>query len=216
MDGNRFDDTTRSMIRNRRGVLTGSAALALAGALSALPRSLAAAKKKPKKKKKPASEPKSAYTCVTSDATDFVQANLISRYAQSFSATRSGTLREIRVLIDKQQEASDYEVQLVRMAGTVPSHQPFDVIAAAVIPNDAVPIGNATLSARFGATSLVKDEQYAVVVSRFGSGLASEMAIPVPFSGDPCEGGMAIADAGGAFTNLTDPVRDMTVTVLVD
>ena len=30
MDGRRFDDTTRSMFRNRRGVLTGSAALALA------------------------------------------------------------------------------------------------------------------------------------------------------------------------------------------
>jgi hypothetical protein len=41
------------------------------------------------------------------------------------------------------------------------------------------------------------------------------MAIPVPFSGDPCEGTMALATAGDEFVNLDAPVRDMTVTVLV-
>lgn len=211
--GKRFDDTARRIRESRRGVLSGTAWLVLAGALSALPgRSVEAAKKKGKKKKKPQGpDLKSAYTCAPSDATDSVEGSSLSRYAQSFTATRGGTLREIRVLINKAVDSGDYEVQLVRMAGNVPSNGAFDVIAAATIPDANVPTGNATLVAKFAATRLVQRTKYAVVVSRFGS----EMAIPVPFSGDPCEGTMAIATAGDAFANL-DPARDMTVSVLVD
>lgn len=209
--GKRFDDTTRRIVESRRGMLTGTAGLALAGALSALPgRSAKAAKKQGKKKKKPAPAPKSAFTCTPSEADDLVEATTLTRYAQSFTATRSGTLREIRVLINKALDAGDYEVQLVRMSGNLPSNGPFDVLAAAVVPDSDVPTGNATLQAKFAATRLVQGTKYAVVVSRFGS----EMAIPVPFTGDPCEGQMAIAAAGDAFTNL-DPARDMTVSVLV-
>ena len=214
MAGTRFDDTIRRIGESRRGILTGTAGLALAGALSARsPRPAEAAKRK-KKKKKPASELKSAYTCAPADTTDNVEASSLTRYAQSFTATRGGTLREIRVLINKALNSGDYEVQLVRMAanGSVPSNGSFDVIAAAAIPDGDVPVGNATLKAQFAATRLVQGTKYAVVVSRFGH----EMAIPVPFSGDPCEGTMAIAAAGDPFANLEDPVRDMTVSVLVE
>lgn len=210
--GKRFDDTARRIRESRRGMLAGTAGLVLAGAVSALPgRSVEAVKKKGKKKKKPQGpDLKSAYTCAPSDATDSVEGSSLSRYAQSFTATRSGTLREIRVLINKALDAGDYEVQLVRMSGSVPSNGAFDVLAAATIPDGDVSTGNATLKAKFAATRLVQGTKYAVVVSRFGS----EMAIPVPFSGDPCEGTMAIATAGDAFANL-DPARDMTVAVLV-
>jgi hypothetical protein len=210
MKNRQFDDTIRRIGESRRGVLMGTAGAALAGALAVLPgRSIEAAKKK-KKKKKPAPAPKSAYTCTPSDADDLVEATTLSRYAQSFTATRGGTLREIRVLINKALDAKDYEVQLVRMSGNVPSNGAFDVIAAAVIPDADVPTGNATLTAKFAATTLAEGTKYAVVVSRFGA----EMAIPVPFSGNPCEGEMALATAGDAFVIL-DPPRDMTVTVLV-
>ena len=214
MESNRFDDTIRRIGESRRGVLTGTAGLALAGALSALPARSSEAAKKKKKKKKPAAEPKSAYTCAPSDTSDNFEAGSLTRYAQSFTATRSGTLREIRVLIDKAVNDKDYEVQLVRMAsaGDVPSNGPFDVMAAAIVPDEDVPTGRATLVAKFAATELVQGTKYAVVVSRF----AAEMAIPVSFSGDPCEGTMASATAGDVFTNVTGPARDMTVTVLVD
>ena len=212
MASRRFDDTIRRIVESRRGVLTGTAGLALAGALSTLqPRSVGAAKKKGKKKK-PAPAPKSAFTCAPSDASDLVEVSTLTRYAQSFTATRGGTLREIRVLIDKALDGRDYEVQLVRMNGNVPSNGPFDVIAAATIPDGDVPLDTSTLSAKFAATTLVQGTKYAVVVSRFGA----EMAIPVPFSGNPCEGEMAVANVGEPFENLDDPVRDMTVTVLVD
>jgi hypothetical protein len=210
MEGRRFDDTIRRIAESRRRVLTGTAELVLAGALTALPsRSAAAAKKKPKKKKPPAL--KSAFTCAAPEADDFVEGNFLSRYAQPFTASRGGTLREIRVLINKAISGSDYQVQLVRMAGNVPSNGPFDVLAAATIPDDQVPTGNTTLVAKFAATTLVQGTEYAVVVSRFGA----EMAIPVPFTGDPCAGSeMAIAQAGEAFQAI-DPARDMTFSVLV-
>ena len=209
-----FDDTIRCIVESRREILTGTAGLMLAGAISALPaRSVGAAKKKGKGKKKKPAPPalKSAFTCAPSDPSDFVEASIISRYAQSFTATRGGTLREIRVLINKAQDARDYEVQLVRMSGNIPSNGPFDVIAAATIPDGDVPTGNATLVAKFAATTLVQGTRYAVVVSRFGG----EMAIPVPFTSTPCEGEMAIANAGEAFVNLDSQVRDMSVSVLV-
>lgn len=213
MDGRRFDATMTSMFRSRRGVLTGSAALALAGTLSALPRSLGAAKKKGKgkKKKKPAAPAlKSAFTCAPPLDASF-EALVISRYAQSFTAARSGALREIRVLINKAQNDRDYIVQLVRMSGAVPSSSTLDVLAAATIPDSAVPAGNATLVAKFAATNLVQGTQYAVVVSRPGS----EMAIPVPLNGNSCAGDFSEAQADGAFVTQNDPPRDMTVTVLV-
>ena len=209
MDGKRFDDTTRSIFRNRRGVLTGSAALALAGALSALPRSVEAAKKKPKKKpKKPAL--KSAFTCAPSDVDDLVFFGIFDRFAQSFTASRSGTLREIRVLINKDASGGDYVVQLVRMEGNLPSRNPFDVLAAATIPDEEVPFGDATLVAKFAATRLEQGTSYAVVVNRFGF----ELAIPVP-TGDSCaDTEMSNSSLGATFANL-DPARDMTVSVLV-
>jgi hypothetical protein len=211
MDGGRFDDTMKSRFQSRRGVLTGSAALTLAGSLSALsPRSVEAAKKKPKKKNPKPPALKSAFTC-SPPLDDVFEASVISRYAQSFTATRGGSLREIRVRINKLVNDRDYIVQLVRMSGAVPSASTLDVLAAATIPDTEVPTGNATLVAKFAATNLVQGTQYAVVVSQPGS----EIAIPVPLNGNACAGDFSQAVADGDFVNENDPARDMTVSVLV-
>jgi hypothetical protein len=201
MDGKRFDDAAKVIGGTRRATLTGGAALAVGGVLAAFsPRAARAAKKRPKK----------AYTCAlpADDAITFGGGGA-ARLAQSFTATRSGTLKQISVEVTKQGFTEDYVVQLVKVNAGVPSESPLDVLAAATIPGAQVPVGTSTLTAKFATTQLTPGTQYAVVVSRPGS---NDLELP-DRTGDDCEGDMFSAVGGGAFSDLGD--LDMIVTVLV-
>jgi hypothetical protein len=158
MDGKRFDETAKALVGTRRAALTCGAGLALGGILSSLSPGTAGARTRLKK----------AYTCPPppGNATSVGGGGTI-RLAQSFTATRSGTLNQIKVAINKPAgSAGDFVVQLVTMDGALPSSNPFDVIAAATVLNDQVKAGNTTLVAHFATTRLENDTQYAVVVSR--------------------------------------------------
>ena len=92
-----------------------------------------------------------------------------ARIAQSFLATRGGTLDEIRVEITKEAgTVGNWVMQLVPTFGGVPAYQPTWVFAAAAVDDPDVPVGGSTLPARFRGISLLAGETYAVVVPRSG------------------------------------------------
>jgi hypothetical protein len=200
VDGNRLNDAAKRIGAGRRTVLTGGAALALGGLFTGLaPRAARTAKKKPKK----------AYTCAPpADSEIAFGAGGEARLAQSFTATQTGTLKQISVSVTKQVPTGDYVVQLVKMDGSVPDESPLSVLASATIPDALVPVGTSTLNAKFAATRLTQGTQYAVVVSRPGS---NDFVLPSR-TGDPCEGGVFSAAGGAPFGPLSD---DLIVTVFV-
>jgi hypothetical protein len=200
MDGKRLDEWSKALTGSRRTALTSGAALALGGLLSALSPRTARARKRTLKP---------AYTCPPPAQASASFAPGI-RLAQSFTARRSGTLRQIKIGISKPSSlpGGDYVVQLVKMAGTVPSENAIDVIAAAVVPDAQVKTGKTTLIASFGTTRLTQGTKYAVVVSR-----PSNLRV-FQEGGDFCEGDPFIAPSTGNFTPFTS-VGDMVVTVLV-
>ena len=200
MDGKRRDAWSKTLTGSRRTTLTTGAVLAIGAMLSAVSPQTARARRP---KLKP------AYTCPPSlpASQDYTNG---TRVAQSFTATRSGTLRQIKIGIFKNPSGSggDYLVQVVKMAGTDPSNNAIDVIAAAVVPDAQVKTGETTLVASFGTTKLTQGTQYAVVVSRTS-------AFDLRLEGTDCEGRIFSASSTGAFspTGLTLP--DLIVTVLV-
>ena len=143
--------------------------LVAAGALTALgPRSGPA--KKTKKKKKPPPKPILTASCQQLAAGTLTGA---ARFAQTFVASRGGTLHEIRVAIEKRtdQPPGNYIIQVVPTTGTgVPRHEAHWVFAAAGFDDEDVSIGNTTLVARFAGTSLLAGLTYGLVVSRIGPG----------------------------------------------
>jgi hypothetical protein len=163
MDGAHFDDVTKVMMGGRRRVLTMAAALALGGALRTMvsPEVAQAAKRK------------RAYQCVgPPELTIFPGGD--TRQGQRFTATRSGSLRQIKVAIHKaaSSSAGDSVVQLVKVTGSpngTPSSSPLDVLAAVTIPDATVPYGASTLTAKFAGTILEQGKEYAAVISRPGS-----------------------------------------------
>ncbi|MFN8594465.1 MAG: choice-of-anchor R domain-containing protein [Thermomicrobiales bacterium] len=213
MDGNQFDTTARRIAGSRRVVIASSALLTMAGMLGAVssPAVTAAKKKKKKKPTKPVAA--STYTCADTVENTFSGGpGGIARFSQSFTATRGGTLNEIRVAVVKTDQTGDYVVQLVKMDGAVPSASPLDVLAAATIPDAQVKTGNVTLSAKFAATTLTAGTRYAVVVSRPGS---ADLVVQVAQGGGDCEGDAGVGQGPGVFSNFINPSSDMLVTVLV-
>jgi hypothetical protein len=152
----------RGALRSLGGGLLAAASLALTGQSSS-------AKKKKKKKRRP--KAKFAGGCSAApggNATEFGN----GRLAQTFIATRSGTLDEIRVAITKAPgTAGNWIVQMVPIVGGVPEHEPTDVFAAAAIDDEDVPDGDSTLRARFRGISILEGFGYAVVVTRSGGAL---------------------------------------------
>jgi hypothetical protein len=208
MDGKRFEETAKALVGSRRAALTRGAALALGSILSSLSPSTAGARTRLKK----------AYTCPPPPGNGSgLGGGGTTRLAQSFTATRSGTLNQIKVAINKPAgSAGDFVVQLVTMDGALPSSNPFDVIAAATVLNDQVKAGNTTLVAHFATTRLKNDTQYAVVVSRLLVGGVSgsfEVFGPIGSSGAACEGDAFSATGSNAFQK--SPSADLAVTVLV-
>jgi hypothetical protein len=94
------------------------------------------------------------------------------------------------------------------MAGTDPSNNAIDVIAAAVVPDAQVKTGETTLVASFGTTTLTQGTEYAVVVSRTSD-------FDLRHEGNDCEGRIFFASSTGAFSPTADTLRDLIVTVLV-
>jgi hypothetical protein len=131
---------------------------------------------------------------------------------QRFTATRGGTLRQIRVGVVKDDVggSGDYLVQLLRTTGdpAAPGTRNIDVLAAAVIRDGDVPLGTSTVVADFAATDLVQGTVYAVMVSRPGAGEYNVQAFD---GGDFCEGVMTDIGHSSTFPRI-----DMIVSVLVN
>lgn len=134
-----------------------------------------------------------------------------TRIGQVYTATRSGTLRQIRVGIDKPAGThGDYVVQLLAASGSpaVPDDSALGVLAAVVVPEASVSNGLTTLVANFAGTELVRGTAYAVVVGRRGGSAAVQSHLT-----DRCAGALI-------FTTGTDPFSvnnnaDAAVSVLV-
>jgi hypothetical protein len=137
-----------------------------------------------------------------------------ARVAQIFGASRTGTLRQIRIAIDKPIGASgDYLVQLGRlMPNDLPSNSPIDVMAVVTIADASVPLGDSTLVANFAGPFLVAGTGYAAVTSRPGTNLGG-LHTRIHQGGSNCDGTIAIADGEGDFD---DQSGDLVVSVLVD
>jgi hypothetical protein len=203
MDGKRFDDTAKALSKSRRAALASGAALILGATLTAHSPQPARARKR---------QPRPAYTCPPPPNT-ILTGDTDIRFAQSFLATRSGTLRQIKVAISKVEGTpGDYVVQLVKMTGSGPSNSPLDVLAAATVPNAQVKTGDTTLVASFATTKLAKNTPYAVVVSRPGT---TDLTLPIKQGGTACVGNGYNASGSEAFTQITAPAADFIVTVLV-
>jgi hypothetical protein len=93
------------------------------------------------------------------------------RFAQTFIAQRSGSLRQIQFSVDKKPATTgDYLVQLLKVVGGKPSHSPIDVLAAITVPDAEVAnSSDATVTATFAGLALVAGTEYAAVIGRPGS-----------------------------------------------
>ena len=200
----RFDDTAKAVARSRRTALKSGAAFTLGGVLTALLPQTA----RPGKRKR---RLKPTYSCADPPPFETTLARTATtRWAQSFTATRSGMLRKIKVGVYKLSGSpGDFIVEVVRMNGAVPSNSPQDVIAAKAVPSDQVKSGQVMMTATFNPTPLTQGTTYAVVVSR-----VSTHPIIGARVGDVCGGELFSADGAGTFEKLS-PVHEMVVTVLV-
>ena len=206
MDDLRFDRATKMLsgwIGSRR------AALATAtGALAAAP---PAAAKRRKKKRKPLL--KVAYTCAgPGDGEENTDPQ--ERFGQVFAATRSGSLRQVRLAIGMGVGSvpGTFIVQLLKTSGApaIPDPGPRAVLAAVAIPEAEVPEPVGTVVANFGGTPLVVGTEYAIVVSRPESD-----RFRVRCHTDPAAcPGSAAGDSGRDLFSLFDRL-DLVVTVLV-
>jgi hypothetical protein len=134
-----------------------------------------------------------------------------TRIGQVFAATRSGTLRQIRVGVIKPPGThGDYVVQLLAASGfpVSPDNSPQAVLAAVVLADAAVAVGSTTLVANFAGTKLVQGTAYAVVVARRGT-----TALVQSHLTDRCAGALIFASGPDPFTINDD--ADAVVSVLV-
>jgi hypothetical protein len=173
------------------------------------------AKKKRKNKKQKAgqaSPPRLAYECPgPPDDIEFFGGN--NRVAQVFAATRSGALRRIEVLIEKDSDESDYVIQLLRVAA---SGTPYDggsaVLAPAVIPYGDVPDGASTLTGSFVGPALVAGMEYAAVIGRVVGPWVKVGTFTG--AGDACPGRTFFATDYNPFQAFNS--KDLIVSVFVD
>jgi hypothetical protein len=155
----------------------------------------------------------STYQC-PGPKTDSLSSDGANRFAQTFTAERSGSLRQIQFSINKKPNTTgDYLVQLLKVIGGKPSHSPTDVLAALTVPDAAVATSSdATLTATFAGPALVAGTEYAVAFSRPGSTSAG-----VNYrkgDGSACGGDWFNADGAGPF-NVAQ-AQDLLVSVLVN
>jgi hypothetical protein len=145
--------------------------------------------------------------------TDSLSSDGANRFAQTFTAERSGSLQQIQFSIEKKPATTgDYQVQLLRVIGGKPSHSPTDVLAALTVPDAAVATSSdATLTATFAGPALIAGTVYAVAFSRPGS--TSVGANYRKGDGSACGGDWFNADGAGPFTVAT--AQDILVSVLV-
>jgi hypothetical protein len=138
------------------------------------------------------------------------------RLAQTFTAERSGSLRQIQFSVNKKPGTSgDYLVQLLKVVGGKPSHSPLDVLAAITVPDAAVATSSdATVTATFADTALVAGTEYAVALSRPGVGLAEITVNTQKGDGGACSGQLFIAVAADVFAPEIF-AQDALVSVLV-
>jgi hypothetical protein len=138
------------------------------------------------------------------------------RYAQTFTAERSGSLRQVQFSVNKPPATTgDYLVQLLRVSGGKPSHSPTDVLAALTVPDAAVATSSdATLTATFAGPDLVAGTEYAVAFGRPGTVPAGANPNIVTSDGSACGGKLFLALVGGAFNEV--PASDGLVSVLVN
>ena len=139
-----------------------------------------------------------------------------ARFAQTFTGTRAGELREVRVVINKPSgTAGNYVVQLDPTFGGIPAHEALWVFAAGMVPDADVPFGNSTLVVKFGGTRISKGGKYAVVVMRLGT---ATLTVPTSTNATCPNGMMYVAESDQEFVELAasrDFEGDMIVSVLV-
>jgi hypothetical protein len=235
VDQPRFDVLTRALssLPSRRDLLGG-----FAGGLAFVSWTLGitnieAKKKRGKKKKKrrgqtapPASPPPGptsppppetvlTYQC-PGPKNSLVAGNGDIRFAQTFVAERGGSLRQIQFSIGKQSGTTgDYVVQLLKVVGSKPSHNPVDVLATVTIPNAEVAAGTeVTLTAPFTGPTLVAGTEYAAAISRPGAGPAEARINTLNVGGGACGGKLFLAVAGDVFAEEI-LAQDLLVSVLV-
>ena len=180
MHDGRFDDVVKRLKHDgtsRRAGLRAVAAATLIGAAGRFVAPTGAAAKKRKKKAK------AAYQCA--DATDtFLGFQTDQRGAVRFTASRTGTLRQITFSIDNPNgfRDADWVVQLVHVVGGVPSNSPIDVLAAVTVADASVPEGETTITGSFAGTKITQGEATppcshgAAMASRSGCSLARRAA----------------------------------------
>jgi hypothetical protein len=161
MDGTRFDDIARSLTANRtrRQAMKGAVAPALGGTVSRLasPAAVAASR--------------AVVRCRYDDATK-TGYDIAGRHAQTFKATQTGKLSEVKVWIDHRNEPAnnfvgDYVAKIARVneAGVPDDTAP---LAEKAISDDEFVGGDRLLTFSFGdaAPTVRKGKRYAVVTSR--------------------------------------------------
>src|SRR5215217_7495117 len=123
------------------------------------------------------------------------------RFAQTFTAERNGSLRQIQFSVNKKPGTTgDYVVQLLRVIAGKPSHSPVDVLATVTVPDAAVAAsGEATLTATFTGPALVAGTEYAAAFSRPGAALGEAAVNTISVGGSACGGKLFLAVAGDAF-----------------
>jgi len=145
--------------------------------------------------------------------TDSVFGDGTDRFAQTFTAERSGSLQQIQFTINKKPATTgDYQVQLLKVIGGKPSHSPGDVLASLTVPDAAVATNSdAILSATFTGPAIVAGTEYAAAYSRPGS--TSAGANLRKGDGSACGGKWFIANGAGVFNEAL--AQDILVSVFV-
>jgi hypothetical protein len=170
-------------------------------------------KKKRKRTKRPSLHP--AYECARPpEGYDLHPSG--SRLAQTFVAGRSGTLRRVQFAISKQDGSSgDWLVQFLAAIDDKPSSSPLGVMAAAIIPDADVAVGESVLTVDFAGPGPVLEAgtQYAVAMWRTEDSLG--LGYHYHTSGGSCAGGQFSANGAGDFSGSFADEYDLVASVFV-
>lgn len=208
MDRLRFDQATKtfsSALSTRRATLAAAATAAIWRAVGEFPAPRGTSAKKKKKKLQV------AFACPgPADSTLALGEGV--RVGQVFTATRSGTLRQVKFGIVKEADADpgDFVVQLLKTSGGVPDNSPLAVLAASTVRDESVPVGETLLVAKFDGTRLEQGVVYGVVVSR----PASDGITVQRRDAGVCEGQRTDAFEDELFDNTSN--QDILVSVFVN
>jgi hypothetical protein len=214
MDQHDFDRLARSLgaaaTRRRLGcILTGAGLGTIVSAFTLVDVDARAkhGRKKKKKRRRDAGPPVApppgtllTYQC-PGPKNSAVSGNGDVRFAQTFVAERSGSLRQIQFGVEKKTgTAGDYVVQLLKVVGGKPSHNPVDVLATVIIPDASVPTSDeGSLTAVFAGPALVAGTSYAAAFSRPGVAFADVKVLTRNGGGAACGGQLFLASGGDPF-----------------